>query len=238
MNFLDRLSDYDLFAYVPQGIMALAAADYISGRHYFVLDASWDVPKGVLIFFVAYIVGHILASPSSKFVERGLVKNLMEQPSVHLLGLGRSSRFLKVMFFDYITPLTANVRNEVRNKMKIDLSNPPSGEELFWRAYTIARQDAAVRARLATFLNLYGFCRNVCFLAGIVGFTLLGQEFWTKIVIHNAIDMERLWVGIGLLFAAFFMFQRFLKFYRLYSLEVFVAYAASSVIPPSHQGNP
>jgi len=76
MNVIDRFTDYDVLAYLPQGYLVLAATDYIFGTS-FVLHSDWKVSEGFLVFFAAYVAGHLVANPSSLLFERLAVGKLL-----------------------------------------------------------------------------------------------------------------------------------------------------------------
>jgi hypothetical protein len=237
MNFFDRLSDYDVFAYLPQGFLVLAAIDYLVGTN-FVLNANWDVTKGLLVVFVAYIAGHIAASPSSAILERWLVAKYLKPPSINLLSLKKYKLATRLFFSDYYTPLKDPLRSDVLKKLNLTTVGGIDGERIFWTTYPVATKDEYARTRMATFLNLYGFCRNVSFIAGTVALLLLVQTIWMKVVDGYYIDIERIEVAIALVIVAFAMFQRYLKFFRLYSVEVFKAFAQLTPIPLDRPGSP
>lgn len=72
--------------------------------------------------------------------------------------------------------------------------------------------------RLNAFLNLYGFSRNVSMAALLI----------VPMLIVGALTGDvapRLWAASGALVTAVAMFYRYLKFFRLYTVEVFVNYA-------------
>lgn len=72
MDKLLSFSDYDVFAYVASAFEAIVGWDLMFSAHY-VLGAKWSVPDGIIVIVAAYIVGQILASPSSWLLERRLV---------------------------------------------------------------------------------------------------------------------------------------------------------------------
>jgi hypothetical protein len=224
MNFFDRLTDYDLIAYLPQGFLVLVALDYIAGTN-FVLTADWNTTRGILIAIVAYIAGHIAATPSSALLERHLVTKWLMPPSITLLSDKKPHSFKASLFPDYYTPLADVMRSTVLAKLGLTSISGANGEDIFWRAYPVATKDENARKRMATFLNLYGFCRNVSFISAATSVALLIQILWVKFVYGYDVDFERVEVALILIVVSFAMFQRYLKFYRLYSVEVFKAYA-------------
>jgi hypothetical protein len=79
-----------------------------------------------------------------------------------------------------------------------------------------------VLERLNVFLNLYGFCRNVCMALVIVAPALL-----LGIILGSAETGEvgpGWWVAAGLI-AAVGMFYRYLKFFRQFAVEVYTSYS-------------
>jgi hypothetical protein len=88
------------------------------------------------------------------------------------------------------------------------------------------KRDQATLERLNSFLNLYGFCRNLS-LALILAVPLLLygalREFDYKTL--QGINGDRLaWAAVALV-ASIGMFYRYLKFFRHYTVEVFMTYA-------------
>lgn len=85
------------------------------------------------------------------------------------------------------------------------------------------KRDEVVRERLATFLNLYGFCRNMAMaLVAVALFLAVG------LVIGSAdtgpVVGPGWWLGAAALGAVGVLY-RYLKFYRQYALELLVSYA-------------
>jgi hypothetical protein len=222
MNFFDRLSDYDLFAYLPPGLFVLAAIDYLFGTR-IVLDADLDLTKGVLLIFVAYVAGHLAAGPASAILERGVVARFLNRPAVNLLTNEEPNWFLRHIFADYYAPLSEPLRSAVLLKLNINLITRTESERIFWSAYPLAKKDEYARGRMATFLNLYGFCRNISFIAGTTSIIVILQTLWLIFLEHCQVERPRVWVAVGLAAVAFAMFQRYLKFFRLYTVEVFSA---------------
>ena len=90
-------------------------------------------------------------------------------------------------------------------------------EALFHHARIIARQSRETWEKGEVFLNLYGFCRNLSFVL-LVG---------SPVLLVSGLLSERREVallGAGLGAVGVGMLYRFLKFYRLYTFELFSAY--------------
>jgi hypothetical protein len=82
-----------------------------------------------------------------------------------------------------------------------------------------------------SFLKLYGFCRNMAFVA-LCGFgllTTLALLEWHRGGDLSLINTRLQWALVAFLLGLG-MLHRYLKFHRLYSIEVFVAYAESPPI--------
>lgn len=227
MDLFNRLSDYDVFAYLPQGFLAFAAIDYVFGTA-IILNAGWDVPTGFLVVFMAYAMGHIIAGPSSFVLERWLVHRVLGEPVVHLLPEKGSKRPLSSLFPAYHEPLAEPVREAVAAKLEASGSHADKSQSKFWTAYPIAKKDEPTRVRLGSFLNMYGFCRNVSFVALSAGVAVIGKTALQSQQAEGVWSWPDFWIGAGLILVAFAMFQRFLKFYRLYSVEVFVTFSQAN----------
>ena len=85
------------------------------------------------------------------------------------------------------------------------------GEELFLAAFAVTKRDSAVYARLATFLNQYGFCRNVSLAAFLSGLCLItGVALGTA---HTGTIVSPAWCAAGSFALGVGLFYRYL-FYR------------------------
>lgn len=228
MDKLARFSDYDVFAYIASGLAALVVWDIVFSTQ-FVLGAEWTAASGTLTVAGAYIAGQILAAPSGWLIERQFVHRLLFRPSSILMS-GRKlgwRRFLqRTLLQDYYAPLDSGLQRKVRERAIADRGAEPIGEALFWCAFPVAKKDMNAYARLDGFLKLYGFCRNMAFV-GLVGACFIAADAalewydwgWTDRVIRQfGWAVLALLIGLGML-------HRYLKFFRLYSVEVFVAYS-------------
>jgi len=227
MDKVLRFSDYDVFAYIAAGLAAMLVCDFLIGSHW-IIGANWGVSEGVAVVFGAYIAGHIVAWPAGWLIERILVGRILGRPSAVLLTdakVSRISTWKRWLFPDYFTPLDDGLR--ARAKAKAGTSNDLP-DSFFWMAFADAKRDAATYARMETFLRLYGFCRNIAFV-GLTG----GLLSIVAVLIGGArgmtlpTDRSLLW-SLALLAGGAAALYRFLKFYRLYAVEVFVGYAATS----------
>ncbi|MER9266082.1 hypothetical protein NKI63_16145 [Mesorhizobium sp. M0410] len=225
MDIFGRLSDYDVFAYLPQGFFVLAAFDFFFGTS-FVIHASWDVPTGVFVLFLSYAAGHLVAGPASRILEAGIVHDMLKPPSVHLLSPEqRASWLLRSLLPAYFTPLSRPTRARVQAALA-KAGTCLHGDEAYWVAYTVAKRDDHAKPRLENFLNVYGFCRNLSFIAAVTAELLLVQALVAPRLDTFGSAAHEVMVAAGFALISFQLFKRYLKFYRLYSIEVFVAFAA------------
>ena len=118
----------------------------------------------------------------------------------------------------YFTPLPPEIQKEVLRRAKTRGILKP-GEGLFACAFGEVKTNENAMARLNTFLNLYGFCRNVAFVSLVITFILVIGGF------VGGVPTRSLW-AIAALATSVGLFYRYLKFHRQYSYELFVTYAA------------
>ena len=238
MSSLSKVTDYELFAYVASGFWALAIFDLLIGRQ-FIFGQGWTVSEAALMFIASYILGQILASPAQAIIERILVHKILLPPSITLLDedarLGSRRLLRRALLRDYYRPLDAGIREKLWCRSKEELKRKPNGDSLFWQAYSITKNDANVAARLGTFLRLYGFCRNMTFI-NLCGFISFLISIIIRCVNSDAFALvdHPLMAGASLVLTLG-MLIRFLKFYRLYSVEIFVAYSTDNAGQESRQ---
>jgi hypothetical protein len=226
MDKVLRFSDYDVFAYILSGLDAMLIWDLLSGTHW-IISAQWNVSDGVAIVLASYIFGHVVAWPAAWLIERRFVAHVLGRPSKALFSRDmRKTRIKRCLFPDYFTPLDEGIIERVEAKADGGGKSNGSDQGLFWKAFARAKRDPSTYARMEVFLKLYGFCRNIAFVGLIGGTTLLIDSARIALLRGSASIPEHRWgwcaisllVGIAMLF-------RFLKFYRLYSIEVFIGYA-------------
>jgi hypothetical protein len=213
-------SNYDFWAYLSSGFLLLFALDQTLATGVFARE-SWTIVNAVLAFSLAYVVGQLVASASSLLFERGLVGTVLGYPRVVLLSSNGSASACRYMIPEYFKPLPEGVRRAVFAKAKaIGIDDDPTS--IYWAAYATARGSTATAARMDSFLNMYGFCRN-CAMAGIVSSALL---YWSYLQ-PTGPAQHLLWSRMSLLLGIGMMF-RYLKFFRQFCVEVLSAYAFSA----------
>ncbi len=217
---MDRspFSAYDLFGYLASGFLVILAVDFVARAGWLVSSPSPSVVAMAFWTGVAYVVGQILATPSAWLLESVFVGRVLGKPESTLIGARRARAAL--LFPGYAKPLPAALRRRITERAA-DLAQDP--EALFLHAAARARSDPSAASRLGTFLNLYGFCRNVTFALLVCAGLLLGARFVVP-------QPPTRWLALAALVAAVGMLYRYLKFLRLHGVEVLVAFEAA---PPS-----
>jgi hypothetical protein len=215
-------SVYDFFGYLASGVLILAGVTVA-----FVGDEPLgETPSflvGLLLIIAAYVVGHIDANIAGDLIERRLVRDRLHRPTEILLGEHAPPSRLARLLPGYYSPLPASLCVEIKT-----LADGRDAEALFLHCHATMKSDSVVQERLATFLNLYGFCRNatlalctasICLAIGMV----LGTAETGQYVAPGWWMMAALVGAVGMLY-------RYLKFYRQYAFELLTSYAERKAI--------
>lgn len=210
-------TSYDFWAYLSAGFLLLFAVDSVAGMRLMMRD-NWTAVQGVVAVSLAYAIGHLAASLSSFVLERGLVGRVLGHPRHVLFGEAKAPGWLQKLLPGYFQPLPAETQAAALT-IGATASVTSPGEALFWPAHVYARQNAAVLPRLENFLNQYGFCRNIALVA-LLDAALWYWSYWQP----KGPEEHLLWARLAALIGVG-MTLRYLKFYRLYGVEVFTAYA-------------
>jgi hypothetical protein len=216
-------SIYDFFGYLASGFAVLAALDLAAGGRWLFADS---VPPGfaLLAVFAAYVAGHAVAHLASVVFEHGFLRRVLRSPEEHLLAPSRSSTRWRWLFPGNFSPLPAETRDRVLAKA----AAAGAGSEpraLFFHCHARVKRDEATLGRLNTFLNLYGFCRNLAMALLLSGFVLMGSTLARATWPLSAESRSSLLIGALCLPISYVLLLRYLKFFRHYTLEVFVSYA-------------
>lgn len=216
-------SVYDFFGYLASGFAVLAAYDYASGGKWLLANS---VPPGigVLIVLAAYVTGHVVSHLASVVIEHGFLRRVLRSPEEHLLAASLSPTRWRWFFPGNFSQLPTETRDRVLAKAR-SASAGSHPRALFFHCHACVKSDEATLSRLNTFLNLYGFCRNLAMavlLASLVlmGSTIVRFEWPLSTESKNSLLMGALCLPI-----AYVLVLRYLKFFRHYTLEVFVSYA-------------
>lgn len=231
-------TSYDFYAYLTAGMVILAAVDRVFLGSMLANQAQWTIVNGAFWTAIAYLVGQILAIPSSALLEHLVARKLLRAPSRILLGLDtpRWREHAVRVFFgarEY-DPLPAPSRSSILRKVAAGLEVPLSGvdaETAYHCAFPHARGVTDSATRLDNFLNQYGMCRNVSFAS------LLATGLMTWHAIKTGAQLD--WVlAIAALILAVGLFGRFIKFYAAYAREVFRTYDKCVPAPGAQAAEP
>jgi hypothetical protein len=219
-------SAYDIFGYLANGFLILCAVQYaIFGTS--LADRDWKVGPAVFYLVLAYVIGHIVANISSYVLEYRVVRDRLRSPEETLFEEAKQKGdpipFTHRLFPIFYRPFPSETQKRILGVAeKNGFAKPSRG--LFLHAHTVVKQDKVTLERLTSFLNMYGFCRNMSLgliIAALI--LLLGALFDVRN--WSDIDNYKLaWAGAALV-GAVGMFHRYLKFFRHYTMEVFNSYA-------------
>lgn len=206
---------YDFFAYLSSGGVLVAAVDFLYGYQW-LLEEGLSAPTVLLLLFLSYLAGHVVAGASSPLLEQIFVGRLLKRPSLVLLR--ESSNGLLVRLFPgYYRPLPSSTRQRIAHQAA-SRGFTGEGEALFAHAYGIVTADPAAQARLDEFRNLYGFARNMALALLVVALLFVaGVEATPR-------SQTTQWAAVAA-FLGVAMLYRYLKFFRQYSYQLLLAYA-------------
>lgn len=207
---------FDFWAYLSAGFLLLFVVDYVVGTALLSRE-SWPIVQAVVALSVAYVVGQLVASISAMFFERLIVGKVLGYPRDVLFGKAKASRLIQATMPDYFRPLPETVQSAaLRRASELGVEDP--GETLFLAAYSNARDIPVVMAKVDTFLTQYNFCRNIALVALADSAILFWSHFSGTAAQENLYyAWFALIVGVGMSF-------RYLKYFRLFSVEIYASY--------------
>lgn len=210
-------SNYDFFGYLACGFLVVCATDYAFDGHWVLGHEKVFPADAAFWILVAYMLGHLIAQVSSATLENWFVNGILGDPADVLLG-GPSSTKWRKLFPGYFIPLPNQTRQRVFERAAAK-GVIEAGRPLYFHCHPIVIREKHVLERMNSFLNMYGFCRNMSMsILLCIPVLLLG------IIVKGGCQLKLLWTMMAII-AAVGMFWRYLKFYRLYSVEVFRSYA-------------
>jgi hypothetical protein len=225
-----RFSDYDVFGYLVAGIVTIALYDITVGTN-FVLKDSWSIPAAVSIVIAGYVLGHIVSGLAAGIIDRGIVRGLLGTPANLLMrpSTRKSGWIKRAVLGDFLMPLNPSLRDRVLNRAGMsehEGAKLGAGEDLFWRAWPVIKREPIPYSRAESFLKLYGFCRSMSLISFIAALIFLTKACTGWYPLQISPQKYLLWGFIGAV-VAFVMFRRYLRFFRLYGVEVFSTFAES-----------
>jgi hypothetical protein len=147
-----------------------------------------------------------------------LVKHHLGYPTNALFGTANSR--LNWLFPGYFEPIPGQIRDLVRGQAKTD-AGITDETALFVYCDARVKKDEETAALLTIFLGLYGFARNVCVASAVAAVLLIAGA-----IAHQDNWQTKAWLAGGAAVIAAFLLYRYLKFFCVYALEMFSAYAA------------
>jgi hypothetical protein len=212
-------SVYDFFGYLAAGFLLLVGlVAAFAGND--LLERNPSLIISILLVVVAYITGHVIANVSGFLIESKLVADVLGRPTKNLFGVGQKP--FQRLLPGYYRPLPAETQRRVLDRAHAKAGISAADEGLFSHCHALVKNLPVALERLNTFLNLYGFCRNVS-----MALLIVAPALTLGIVLSSAKtgQIGPGWWAAAALGAAVGMFYRYLKFFRQYSVELFTTYA-------------
>lgn len=211
---------YDFFAYLSAGALWVVAMDYTFGLHW-LLGQKVGVAESAFWLVATYVIGHVNAHWSGWLLEVRVLVQRMKPPSV-------------VLFSDrqgwppgYYRPLPKELQTKILDKYQRMSGSRAAGEAMFLFCYHLVKEKCPqANLRLQTFLNLYGFARNMSFATFGVAIMLAIVGVWRG-------DLRIALLGAASLVAAMSLFERYAVFFRAYGAEVFMSFLTGVREPPA-----
>jgi len=214
---------YDFFGYLASGFVLLAAV-VTAFVGYEPLRTSPSLLVGFFLLVVAYVTGHLVANIAGDLIERRIVRQWLGMPTAILIGSRTPSPIVRRILPGYSSALPAGVQRRITDRAEREGVND-RGEALFFHCHATMKGNAPVQARLDTFLNLYGFCRNTA-MALLLSALALGVGLIVGTAETGPDVAPGVWLASAVL-AAIGLFYRYLKFLRQFGVELLTSYAES-----------
>lgn len=225
-------STYDFFGYLACGFLLVCAAEFaFDGKWLLFANPTPAIPLLAFWFGIAYVTGHLVASISSFLIEHTLVRRLLRSPEETLFNPVTGCR--SYLFPVYYHPFPQATRDRVLER-STRAGFTKADRALFFHCHTKVKGLPTTSERLATFLNIYGFCRNMC-MACLLAIPILGTGIlhdmtngWVELPYRSnwlpSDTTKAMWAAVALV-AAIGMLYRYLKFFKHYTQEVYTTYA-------------
>ena len=222
-NPINRIpfNPYDFFGYLASGLLILADMELITGIPH-ILGKDPKIVEAVILIIAVYVTGQIVATPAKALLEDGFIGKVLGRPNVNLFK-AKEKGILSFVFPGYYRPFPEQIRKKILDKAESE-GIKGTGEDLFLhvRYNAVVLQNEKLMDKLNTFLNQYGFNRNLCFSALVVGLALL-----LKAKFSSQYDPVLMKYSVMALVASGLLLYRYLKFFRQYSYEMFNIYGGT-----------
>jgi hypothetical protein len=208
---------YDFFGYLAAGFMWLVGLMVISGSDKPEIESiNWI--EGVVWLIVMYVAGHVNAHFANWLLEKKII-GALGYPSINLFTEPKKPH---KMFKEFRRILPSPLRENILSRYKKMSGDDKPGEAMYLYCFhTVKERCKQTTDRLQSFMNLYGFSRNMSFALLVVG---------VLFVVKGCIETEYIntwelpYLGIGFILASVVLFLRMLKFFKHYSIEVFATF--------------
>ncbi len=231
-------STYDLFGYLASGFILIIATDYAADAHWLLHREKVPAPEAIFWTLLAYVLGHIVANVSSFCIEHLFVRKYLVSPEVTLFEPNFKSRW-RWIFPIFYQAFPEGTRNRIAAAAAQRNFQFTPNRAFFFHCHAIVKHDKSTLERLSSFLNLYGFCRNISMAALLTipiliwgachkanPFTFRPADIdWAN---WGAIEGSKLRWALAALLIAVGMLYRYLKFFKHYTVEVYQSYAELS----------
>ena len=222
------LTDYDFYAHVIAGTLFIAICDYCFADGFLIHKTMWSFVDGFFWAIVAYLTGHLIATPASAFIEHRVMGHWMGAPIQVQLGYKKpgmiSAIFARIFapreYREFPPGILSSIKLRAAEALQMK-SEELQAEDIFQLAFHPARGNPDTAARLNSFQNQYGLCRNIAFVAFASAIMLCVVQW------HSPSNQTGVLILISLI-AMIGMFGRFLKFYGAYSADVLRTFGTKS----------
>lgn len=208
-------NSYDYFGYIASGFVLLFAVDRILLKST-VITADQSMPLLLFLLIGCYALGHIVSGASSTIFEQTIAKHLLGEPTEILLRESESNKITRLVFKTYTTPFPEQLVKTINSAFPQSIQNGSTADR-FWEAFREGRKNEPLQIRLETFLNLYGFSRNLTFVLLVITLLLVADRY-----IGTATASVGWPIVTGI--CTVLMFYRYLKFFRMYAAELLIEY--------------
>ena len=208
---------YDFFGYLTSGLLVVVGMDLVLGFPK-IIDQELTAVEAAVLILAVYVAGQLIATPAKALLEDTVVDKLLQRPNVNLFR--RKMPWIRWLLFPgFYKPLPDAIQQKVLIRAESE-GVKETGETLFLHVRYDARITGNERlmAKLSSFLNKYGFARNLAFVGILVGIALVVKYYFNP-------SPTFLQYGLSALVGAVLLFYRYLKFFRQYSFEMFNVYA-------------
>jgi hypothetical protein len=213
-------TDYDFYAYLTSGALFLSVLDFAFNKALLLARADWTFVQIVMVIAAAYVTGHVIATLAQLVLETFAVSKLISKPIQLQLGLKEpncAERLIGLLVGRYYDPMEVSVQARIKNEARSILSKEEdqslNAEEVFQAGFKKSFSIKDARPRIDGFLNQYGFCRNISFVALVSMIILSWRAYQIELPYEGLLIIASFIVFIG-------MFIRFVKFLASFQAEV------------------